>query len=123
MSNEPPPPDVPAIWPAMNAAFAIVLGMCGVIGMETLMAERIKAIIIANPAPKIGHSRDPDTNTYCLITQHIKSVAFLPEGHPVRSTLAMAVVEGYLKHDNYKFLKETVEVPSLSIDLLKSSRC
>jgi uncharacterized protein YggU (UPF0235/DUF167 family) len=32
----------------------------------------------------------------------------------------MVAVEGYLKHDNYKFLKETVEVPSFSIDLLKS---
>jgi hypothetical protein len=53
----------------VNAAFAIVLGMCGVTGMETLMAERIKAIIIANPTPKIGYSRDPDTNTYCLINQ------------------------------------------------------
>jgi hypothetical protein len=47
-------------------------------------------------------------------------VAFLPDGHPVRSTPAIAAVEGYLKHDNYKFLKETVEVPSFSIDLLKS---
>jgi hypothetical protein len=104
----------------VNAAFAIVLGIYGVTGMETLIAECIKAIIIANPAPKIGYSRDPDTNTYCLITQHIKSVAFLPEGHPVYSTLAIAAVEGYLKHSNYKFLKETIEVPSFSIDLLKS---
>lgn len=32
----------------------------------------------------------------------------------------MAAVEGYLRHDNYKFLRETQEVPSFSIDLLKS---
>jgi hypothetical protein len=95
--------------------------MCGVTGMETLMAERIKAIIIANPTSTIGYStRDPDTNTYCLISQHIKSAAFLPKGHLVRSTLAMAAVEGYLRHDNYKFLRETQEIPSFSIDLLKS---
>jgi hypothetical protein len=95
--------------------------MCGVTGMECSMAERIKAIIIANPAPTIGYAtRDPDTNTYCLASQHIKSAAFLPEGHPVRITLAMAAVEGYLRHDNFKFLRETQEVPSFSIDLLKS---
>lgn len=32
----------------------------------------------------------------------------------------MVAVEGYLIHDDYKFLRETVEIPSFSIDLLKS---
>jgi hypothetical protein len=36
------------------------------------------------------------------------------------STILRPAVEGYLRHDNYKFLKETQEVPSFSIDLLKS---
>jgi hypothetical protein len=99
--------------------FVRFANMCGATGMEHLMAERIKAIIIANPAPRIGYSRDPDTNAYYLISQHIKSAASLPGGHPVRNILAMAAVEGYLIHDEYKFLRETVEIPSFSIDLLK----
>lgn len=97
--------------------------MCGVTGMELLMAERIKAIILANPAPpskKSPKTRDPDTNTYCLVSQHIKSAAFLPEGHPVRGTLAAAAVEGYLRHDNHKFLRETRGVPNFSVDLLQA---
>jgi hypothetical protein len=85
--------------------------------METLMAEHIKAIIIANPAPS---PRKPDTNTHYLTSKHIISVASLPREHPVRSLLAAAAVEGYLRDDNHKFLKETQEVPSFSVDLLKA---
>ena len=69
MSKEPLPPDVPATWPAMNTAFAIVLGMYSITGIETLIAEHIKAIIIANLASKTGYSRDPDTNIYYLLNQ------------------------------------------------------
>jgi len=92
--------------------------MCGVTGMETLMAERIKAIIIANPAPR-GEG-DRGAHTYCLTSQNIISAAFLPKGHPVRSILAMASVDGYLRHDNHKFLRESQEVQSFSADLLES---
>jgi hypothetical protein len=41
------------------------------------MAEQMKAIIIANPALTSEGTRDPDTNTYCLTSQHIISAAFL----------------------------------------------
>ena len=91
--------------------------MCGVTDMETLMAERIKAIIIANPD---SNPRKPDTNTQYLTSKHIISVASLPKEHPVRSLLAAAAVEGYLRDDNHKFLKETQEVPSFSVDLIKA---
>jgi hypothetical protein len=100
--------------------FVRFAGMCGITGMETLMAKRIKAIIIANPSPPLKGTRDPDTNTYCLTSQHIISAAFLPKEHPVRRILAMAAVGGYLRHDNHKLLRETQEVPNFSIDLLKS---
>jgi hypothetical protein len=91
--------------------------MCGVTGMETLMAERIEAIIIANPDSNL---RKPDTNTHYLTSEHIISVASLPKEHPVRSLLAAAAVEGYLRDDNHKFLKEIQEVPNFSADLLKA---
>lgn len=83
--------------------------MCGVNGMETLLAKRIKVIIIANPAPPSKGMRDPETNTYCLTSQHIISAAFIPEGYPIRSILATAAVEGYLRHT---FLRVTQEVPN-----------
>jgi len=87
------------------------------------MAERIKTIIKTNPpAPskKLPKTRDPNTNTHCLVSQHIESAALLPKGHPVRGTLATAAVEGYLRDDNHKFWKETQEVPNFSVDLLEA---
>jgi hypothetical protein len=100
--------------------FVRLADMCGVTGMEIPMAERIKAIIIGNPGPPYEGMGDPDTNTYCLTSQHITSAAFLPEGHPVRGILAAAAVEGYLRNDYPKFLREAQEVPNFSFDLLKS---
>jgi hypothetical protein len=38
----------------------------------------------------------------------------------VRCILATAAVEGYLRRDDHKFLKETEEVPNFSADLLKA---
>lgn len=63
--------------------FARLADMCGITGMESLMAEHIKAIILANPAPedmKWDGWRAPDTNTQCLTSQHITSAVALPEG-------------------------------------------
>jgi hypothetical protein len=95
--------------------------MCGVTGMETQMAEYIKTIIMANPAPKASkfeQGRDPDTNTYSLAPQHIISAALLPSGHPVRKVLAVAAVEGYVRRDRHKFLDEIREAPDFAVDLL-----
>jgi hypothetical protein len=109
--------------------FVRLADMCGVTGVGSLTAEHIKAIIKANPAPPqtpasiySGKKRDPDTNTYCITSQHITSAAFLPEGHPVRSILATAAVEGYLRHDNHKFREEAQNIPNFSVDLLKAVR-
>ncbi|RDL37304.1 Uncharacterized protein BP5553_04737 [Venustampulla echinocandica] len=99
--------------------FVRLADMCGVYGMETLMAEHIKAIILANPAPEhIVLGRDPDTNTYCLLGQHITSAALLPDGHAIRKVLAIASVEGYIRRDKHKFLKEICESPGFAADLL-----
>jgi hypothetical protein len=104
---------------AATLEFVRIADMCGVTGMESLMAERIKEIIIANPEPQSeGHPRNPDTNTHCLTSQNIISAACLPQGHPVRSVFAAAAVKGYLQCSNYKFLRESQEVPGFSADLL-----
>jgi hypothetical protein len=98
--------------------FVRIADMCGVTGMETLMAGHIKTVIIDNPSPNNGLRRSPDANTYYLTTKHIISVANLPKEHPVRKLLAAAAVEGYLRDDDHKFLKETQELASFSADLL-----
>jgi len=95
--------------------------MCKVTGMETPMAEHIKAIILANPTPENTHfdqGRDPDTNTYSLAGQHITSATLLPDGHPIRKVLAIAAVEGYIRRDKHKFWKEIRESPNFAVDLL-----
>lgn len=105
--------------------FARLADMCGITGMESLMAEHIKAIVLANPSPegwKWEKGRAPDTNTRCLTSQHITSAAALPEGHPVRAILAMAAVEGCLRQHNYQFESDTSKVPEFATDLLKAIR-
>jgi hypothetical protein len=88
------------------------------------MTEHIRAIILANPAPLDPEwfGRAPDTNTYCLTSQHITSAVALPKGHPVRAILAAATVEGYLREHNYKFEREASTVPEFCVDLLKAVR-
>jgi hypothetical protein len=90
-------------------------------GMETLMTDHIKAIILANQAPEnsqFEQNRDPDTNTYSLESQHFTSAALLPNGHPVRRVLVTAAVEGYVRRDKHKFLEEIREAPNFAVDLL-----
>jgi hypothetical protein len=105
--------------------FARLADMCGVTGMESLIAENIKAIILANPAPadwEFYSGRTPDTSTHCLTSQHISSAVALPERHSVRGILAAASVEGYLRDNKCKLLKETLEIPDFSVDLLRAMR-
>jgi hypothetical protein len=99
--------------------FVRIADMFEVTGMEALMAERIKAIILANhPVQTMFLAAAPDKNTHHLTSQHIESAALLPGGHPVRSVLASASVEGYLLNDNHKFWREARENPEFALDLL-----
>jgi hypothetical protein len=47
--------------------FVRLADMCDVTRMETLMAEHIKAIILANPAPEIRTSSNVEIRTPILI--------------------------------------------------------
>jgi hypothetical protein len=100
--------------------FVRLADMCEVTGMETQMAELIKNIILANPAPEdrsIAEGRHPDINTSCIVGQHITSAALLPKGHPVRRILVIAAVEGYIRRNKHKFVKEICESPDFAVDL------
>ncbi|KAL2822807.1 hypothetical protein BDW59DRAFT_173735 [Aspergillus cavernicola] len=92
--------------------------MCDITGMESEIARHFKNILITNPNPKstrIGKTID----TYCLISQHIISATFLPQGHAVRRILAAATVRGYLLCENHKFVQETRKYPTFGADLLQ----
>ena len=98
--------------------FLRIADMCGVTGMESRMAERIKAILIANPDRT--HSSDADSNTHCLTSGHITSASHLPTEHPVRGLFAAADVRGFLLRDDHKFFNESQEIPKFSVDLLNA---
>ncbi|KAG9228959.1 hypothetical protein BJ875DRAFT_434446 [Amylocarpus encephaloides] len=100
--------------------FVRLADMCKVKGMETLMADRTKAIILANAAPEKEsiEGPDPDSNTYHLVDQHITSAALLPNGHPIRKVLATAAVDGYIRRNSYRFLNQMCQSPDFAFDLL-----
>jgi len=109
---------------AITAAieFVRLADMCGITGVESFMAEHIREVIRVNIPPAnicFEGDRDPQRNTYYLSSQHIASVASLPKGHPVRSMIAMAAVEGYFLQDNFKFLEEAGRLHNFSFDLLQ----
>lgn len=94
-------------------------------GLETTVAESIKDIVICNPHPQTNpkkHWRHLDNNTCYLKKRHITSAILLPQGHPVRSALAAASVEGFLRDAGYKFRAETQTYPSFGADLLQELR-
>jgi len=91
--------------------FLRLTDMCCVTGMERDMAEQIKAILTQNPHSNESLHRHPDTNTYCLTSEHINSVRELPKGHIMRSLCAKAMAEGYMRSDVPKFLKGAYRDP------------
>jgi BTB/POZ domain len=95
-----------------------IADMCGVTGMEGIMAEQIKAIILANPPPIFTL----DSNTYYLHSNHIVSAAGLPDGHPVRKVLAAAVAGAFFRKDDHKFSEEAKEIAGFASDLLEAIR-
>lgn len=94
-----------------------------IIGLKTTMAQYIRNILKCNPHPNNNdYWRHVDSNTYYLTHDHIASATLLPREHPVRSVLAAASVEGFLRSAEYKFSKETHAYPSFGADLLQEIR-
>ncbi|KAJ5766682.1 uncharacterized protein N7511_004298 [Penicillium nucicola] len=94
-----------------------------IIELETTMAQYIKNILKYNPHPQNNISwRHVDSNTYYLTHDHIASASLLPQGHPVRSVLAAASVEGFLRSAKHKFSEEVHAYPSFGADLLQETR-
>jgi hypothetical protein len=78
------------------------------LAIETLIAEYIKATILANPPPEnslFKQGRDLDTNTYALVFHCITLVALFPNGHLIRKVLATVAVKGHIQRNSHKRLK------------------
>lgn len=100
-----------------------------IVGLEAPMAKYIKNLLKFNTYQKDNASsvhyskpRDVNTNTYYLTHDHIVSVNLLPQRHPVRSVLAAASVEGFLRSATHKFSEEVQTYPSFGVDLLREVR-
>jgi hypothetical protein len=95
--------------------FVRLADMCSVSGMEALMAERIKKLVLAVDFA-------PGTSSTCLMLQHIASAALLPKGHPVRGVLAAVAVRELCHRQDRKFMDKAEEYPDFSVDLLKAMK-
>lgn len=92
-------------------------------GLKSTMAQYIKDILKDNPHPQTDdYWRHVDSNTYYITRDHIASATLLPREHPVRSVLAAASVEGFLRSTEHKFSEETHAYPSFGADLLQEIR-
>ncbi|CAI7642472.1 unnamed protein product [Penicillium manginii] len=86
-------------------------------GLEAVMAEHIKQILLPEEIP--FHYDGDERNTYFIKSAHIISALNLPRGHAVRRLLATASVEGFLGNDEYKFAELTQRYPPFGADLLQ----
>ncbi|OBT85146.1 hypothetical protein VE02_05609 [Pseudogymnoascus sp. 03VT05] len=95
--------------------------MCGVSGMESLMADRIKKLVLAIDFAR-GTSTTRDNSSTCLTLQQIASAALLPTGHPVRGVSAAVAVREFCHHNDRKFMDKAEEYPDFAVDLLKAMK-
>jgi len=92
---------------AVLIEFARLVDMFGFTGLESLMVEHIRQIILANKFARNSVFTHPlDEHTYYLTPENINSGVLLLEGHSVRKMLASAAVKGYLLCDHSKIFKE-----------------
>ncbi|KAJ5975377.1 hypothetical protein N7481_009084 [Penicillium waksmanii] len=94
-------------------------------GLENTIAQCIEDIIISTPHPKnsaTSSRRAFNTHTYYLRRDHIASASILHQGHPVRTVLAAASVEGFLRTETPKFSEEIQAYPSFGADVLLEIR-
>ena len=103
--------------------------MCQITGLESQIAECIKNVLLENPGPFVlplplssDYSSPPDAYVYYLEPKHIASATCLPSRHPVRRTIAVACVDGFIRSENRKFRQQTVDYPLFAVDLLEEVR-
>ncbi|KFY80626.1 hypothetical protein V499_00547 [Pseudogymnoascus sp. VKM F-103] len=105
---------------SVGIEFSRLADMCGVMGTEDQVAERLRVII------RDGRVKDSwsysagelETNTQNITSEHIISASQLPHGHAVRDILAAASVEGYIQRKSHRFSEECYDIPEFAADLL-----
>jgi hypothetical protein len=114
----------PAESISLAIEFARFADMCCLPVVEPLIVDYIKNVILTNrpPAPtRNSTSPEVDRNSYHITRQHLISVLLLPKGHPVRSVLVNATVQGYLSGRLDHKLQDVVsEFPEFAVDLLQA---
>jgi hypothetical protein len=102
--------------------FVPLADVCKVTSMEDMMPERIKGIFLAHLSTRkvLSSLRGPDVNTFCLELVDVVSGAFLRDSYALRNIFACIAMEGYLRSDDHKFVKETREVSDFAVDVLKA---
>lgn len=110
----------PAEIIAASVEFARLADMVGLTGIESIMAEHIRQVILTHrPAQDSIFGTPPDKHTYHLRLEHIRSRVLLPKGHLVRKIITLAAVKGYLLYNHSKNFKETQRLPDFAVNLLR----
>lgn len=110
----------PAEMIAASIEFARLADMAGLTGVESMMVEHIRQVILARrPAQDSVFATPLDEHTYHLRLEHVRSGILLPKGHSVRTMLASAAVKGYLLRNHGKNFKETQGLPDFAVDVLR----
>ncbi|PWY90421.1 hypothetical protein BO94DRAFT_574177 [Aspergillus sclerotioniger CBS 115572] len=92
---------------------------------ERFLAKHIKHTIMSNCAQDLTRSRMFAVETcyhQYFTSEQILSAVVLPIGHPVRAIIAQAMVPGYLRDHDFKFLDEAETVPGFALDVLRETR-
>lgn len=111
----------PAEIIAASIEFARLADIVDLKGIESMMAEHIRQVVLANrPDPLQSVFQDlPDKYAYYLRLEHIRSAVLLLKGHPVQKMLVSAVVKGYLLYNYSKSFQEAQGLPDLQSTFLE----
>lgn len=115
--------------------FMRLADMCGVTGMEEIMAQRLKTIIRnhssyyqlngwchSNPGPQNLASESHDKSLVVKI-EHINGAAGLPCESLIRRVLAQTAVHDFFHCTRTQFWKDiSREIPSFACDLMEASQ-
>ncbi len=103
---------------AVSIEFVRLADVYNVIGLESLMANYIKQMILTNK--DFPDSILPiDEHTYHLMFEHIKVGVLLPEGHSVRKVLASSAVKGYLLRNHHQFFQDIERLQDFAVNFLR----
>ncbi|KAL2841265.1 hypothetical protein BJY01DRAFT_249615 [Aspergillus pseudoustus] len=91
--------------------------------IDAQIAEYIRTTVLDNPSPTGNYwCRSPDDNIYHITPEHVVAASHLPKGHSIRLLLARAAINAYLNSDDFRFSRETQDVPEFAADLLQELR-